>query len=433
MDVAAAQHALHHNSNEFKHKYTLVKSVNVGLTAILLFALEPNSVEHIEVAETSFGTADMGNKGAVSLRFLYTTAGEGGEEVEGVQVERRETEFTFVAAHLAAMEWNLALRNRQWRTIMSSLLFEDPQKILPKSERKPGANSSDFNEVDPLLGDEEDADSVPKDAVEEQLTVLTPELRTRLHNSTIFKPSTHLFVAGDLNYRISIDKPEPGAMFPSLNPESEQHHPSFFVERDQLSQEMAAGRTLHNMKEAPVLFPPTYKYEILPDGDGSHLGKANPDCNTDSDGNRNADLKVWWCFAPHRWPSWCDRILYRNTPVGQKELDVVVYDALPVVKFSDHRAVMMRAKVPLIPPELMAGSTCNAVDNQVTGSKQDTRARIPAPVDREAWEKRQAARKKEITLGFTVLFWGTKEGGFAVLGGASLVVGAWYLGGRIWG
>lgn len=105
------------------YPYKLVESRNVGMTAIMLFARKPDSIHHIQYAECAFGIADMGNKGAVALRVTYSGAGSTGEgqdsaATESAAAEQRTTEFTFVATHLAAMEYNLRRRNANWASIV---------------------------------------------------------------------------------------------------------------------------------------------------------------------------------------------------------------------------------------------------------------------------------------------------------------------------
>lgn len=79
------------------------------MTAIMLFARKPDAVHHVQVAECAFGIANMGNKGAIALRVMYTE--DVAEEEDG---QRRVAEVTFVATHLAAMEYNLRRRNANW-------------------------------------------------------------------------------------------------------------------------------------------------------------------------------------------------------------------------------------------------------------------------------------------------------------------------------
>src|SRR5438045_6582678 len=93
--------------------------------------------------------------------------------------------------------------------------------------------------------------------------------------------SRHLIylLQGDLNYRTSALKPSPDdhrKSFPqSHHDEADpQHHFSLF-EHNQLTQEREAGRSCHGLKESPVTFPPTYKYNpdepfLVPDDEISH-------------------------------------------------------------------------------------------------------------------------------------------------------------------
>lgn len=104
------------------YPYKLVGSRNVGMTAIMLFARKPDAIHHIQFAECAFGIADMGNKGAVALRVTYSGAGSPGEEQDDTATdsaaEQRTTVITFVATHLAAMEYNLRRRNANWASIV---------------------------------------------------------------------------------------------------------------------------------------------------------------------------------------------------------------------------------------------------------------------------------------------------------------------------
>lgn len=105
------------------YPYKLVGWRNVGMTAIMLFARKPDAIHHIQYAECAFGIADMGNKGAVAVRVTYSGAGSPGEGDDeaatgSAAAEQRTTEITFVATHLAAMEYNLRRRNANWASIV---------------------------------------------------------------------------------------------------------------------------------------------------------------------------------------------------------------------------------------------------------------------------------------------------------------------------
>ncbi|CCE26674.1 uncharacterized protein CPUR_00143 [Claviceps purpurea 20.1] len=385
--------------------YTLIKAHNVGYTAILLFAKDPQHIRNLQHAAVGFGTAEMGSKGAVGLRALYDITGDG----------TQSTELTFVAAHLAAMEYNLPQRNANWAAIMSGLTFENP--VVTHDERRTPETPTSADLDDDM--DENDGES------QEQRGLLhdthrreQPQVQQRLHDISVFKPSSHLFVAGDLNYRISTSSPPPNATFPSEDPSSENYYPTF-LPQDQLTHERRAGRTMHGLSEASVQFPPTYKYDVLP--------KENPDADDEHED------QVPWEFASHRWPSWTDRVLYLEVPPWvhgnsprdsdpsppRIDIDVLAYDALPLMRSSDHRAVYFRALVPLIPPEDMRPP---AEGDYGT----DPRVKLPVEIDREAWSRRRVARRKELVTGWCALLWSTKEGAWMMAVLVAAGVGTWW-------
>lgn len=390
--------------------YTLVRSKNVGMTAILLFARDPKTVADVQEAEVGFGAAEMGNKGAVGLRIVY----------EGVGSDK-SSEMTFVATHLAAMEWNLARRNANWAAIMRSMTFDNPEKILqprkPSGSSSGGASSSaDAQEAGNGRASVEEAVRLLHNQVNEESILM----QQRLHDISVFKPTSHLFVGGDLNYRISATSPPPDADFPSLDPESEHYYPQF-LPLDQLTRERLSGRTLHGLSEHRIEFPPTYKYDILP-AESSTL--RDP-------------LNVRWKFAPHRYPSWTDRILYLDIAPWTKarlskatpEMKVHSYDCMPVVSSSDHRPVFLRVEVPvidkvdLIPPKELEDGVSAAT---VAEWNLDPRMKLPVTIDPEAWERRAAARKKEVMAGWSMFLWSTQEGAL-ILGTfmVAIVLGWW--------
>ncbi|KAJ3499259.1 hypothetical protein NLG97_g468 [Lecanicillium saksenae] len=380
INQAASQHASKHGTPDpapatqratrRKH-YELMKSKNVGYTAILLFARDPSRIRSVKEAEVGFGAADMGNKGAVGLRAVYD-AGEGGS-----------TEMTFVATHLAAMEWNLPRRNANWASIMRCMTFGDP---LPLLEMMRGGRSTPEDNDD---AEGEGAGLLQGDRSQPDVDAL----QKQLHEMSLFKPTAHLFVGGDLNYRISTTSPPPGAAFPSLDADSDNFYPRFF-ELDQLTREKAAGRTLHGMTEAPVHFPPTYKYDVL-----EISGK-----------DEDAMAPVPWKFAPHRYPSWTDRILYLDVPSwaaseqSNGRIVVHAYNALPLMRTSDHRPVFLRVEAPIL------GSADLTPPADLRASSMDPRVRLPTELDLEAWERRLAARRRELFVGWGMFLWSTKEG-----------------------
>lgn len=344
--------------------YTPISARNVGMTGLMVFAKDPEAIQDIETAAVGVGIAEMGNKGAVGVRFTYKN-------------DSSSTELTFVAAHLAAMESELQRRNEDWKNIVRGLVFASTT-----ADRKQNAISLSEDRR-PLLS-------------------ISPR------DTSIYKPTSHLFVAGDLNYRTSIIKPSPTDHVdtfpqPHHGPSSEQHYSNLF-KSDQLDQERKAGRTLHGLTEATITFPPTYKYDpkepfLLPDEDMSK-----------------------WHWAKHRWPSWCDRILYLDMPTwlsSKPETKIIThkYSALPLQPTTDHRAVALEVSVPLIP--IPAPSEDEEGD--------DPRIHPPFGINIDWKKKRDRARFFELVAGYSEYLAMTWEGRCLVIAIAVGAVGAYFV------
>ncbi|KAL9586875.1 MAG: hypothetical protein Q9212_000619 [Teloschistes hypoglaucus] len=349
-------------------RYEHVITRNVGMTACVLFVSREHRrcVEWIETAGVGLGVHEMGNKGAVGFRLGYAVA----EEV---------MELTFVSTHLAPMEDALERRNEDWRNIVRRMVFTpiDKHEELRASQR--GNTSTDESEA--LLANHQD--KKPKG---------------------IYNATSHLILAGDLNYRTSDTAPLPSDTLAYPQPASsptDPHHYSHLLGNDQLSLERKAGRTFHGLTEAPITFPPTYKYSK----------KARLRAGSD------ASIAKWG-WAKHRWPSWCDRILWLDFPVWMKigsqnntRIKVVQYDALPLNPTSDHRAVVLGLRVPL-----------KAIPAPKDGEgENDLRMSPPFAIDPKWRERRTTARRKEVLVGLFAYLLLTWEGLVILL---ALLVGA---------
>ncbi|KAI4114553.1 MAG: hypothetical protein LQ345_004689 [Seirophora villosa] len=371
------RHAIHLAGKSFGGaRYTTIATRNVGMTACMVFVHEEqkDKIQRVETGAVGVGVQEMGNKGAVGVRLGYSVP-------EGI------TELTFVAAHLAPMEDGLARRNEDWMNIVRGLVFPTVHsKAVHDRAEHPTASA----ESEPLL--------LPNDAA------ATPE-----RASGIYTPTSHLILAGDLNYRTSSTIPRPADHLafpqPTTSP-ADPHHYSHLLRHDQLTREREAGRTCHALREAPIDFPPTYKYS----------GKAQARAGTTTaTGGAGAEEIEEWAWAKHRWPSWCDRILFldlpaRTTMSRNAEIGVQRYTALPLMPTSDHRPVVLRLQVPLI-----------ATPAPEDEGDEGVRTRPPFPVDPRWRERRAAARRKEVVVGMLAyLFW-TWEGMGILL---ALLVGA---------
>jgi hypothetical protein len=343
--------------------YTPIAARNLGMTGIMVFAKDPSCIEDTETGGVGVGLWEMGNKGAVGVRFTYHQG-------------PASTELTFVAAHLAAMEGELQRRNEDWKNIVRGLVFSS------SSSKRKTEDTSLSGEERPLLS-------------------ISPR------NASIYKPTSHLFVAGDLNYRTSILSPSPTDHIdtfpqPHHSPDSSNHFSSLF-ESDQLTQERAAGRTLHGLTEAEIKFPPTYKYK-------SEEPFLTPD----------DELKKW-PWAKRRWPSWCDRILYLPLPAwvtrSQPSLAITThkYTALPLFPTSDHRAVTLELSVPIV-----------SIPVPVEEEGDDPRIKPPFEINVDWKRKRERARQLELVVGFALYFTSTKEGGAVAVAVLVGVVGAYF-------
>lgn len=368
----AFHHAIHLASKSVGGgKYISIATRNVGMTAIIAFVREDiiERIRDISDAGVGVGVQEMGNKGAVGIRFGYA-------------IDRETLWLSFIAAHLTPMEDALKRRNEDWMRIVRGLVFQTID-----SKAKEASNSRNHGEDQvPLLSRVSGLAGAP--------------------TSALYTRTSHLVLAGDLNYRTSTSKPLPldyqGFPQPTEDTGSPFHYYNLLA-NDQLSRELKANRTCHGLLEAPIDFPPTYKYS------------GNAQVNAGSgDGSK-------WNWSTHRWPSWCDRVLYMDLPNWMKieypsaEIHIKSYTALPLMSTSDHRAVALSFTIPakVIPPP----SDDDAGD--------DVRAKPPFEVDPEWKDKRASARRKEVVVGLLSYVLLTWEGEALLLGVVIGAVGGW--------
>ncbi|BGP14049.1 hypothetical protein JCM10213_002344 [Rhodosporidiobolus nylandii] len=247
--------------------YTLLARRSLGAIALFVYAREDvaQRVERVQSAQAGCGVFGlMGNKGAVGVRvsLVEPAAEEKGEKGEG-----RST-WTFVTAHLAAHQSQKCVerRNADWREIVQRLVFD-------------------------------------VDGREKQLF-----------------DCGNVFFFGDLNYRISLNSPTPLPLdilsqrissldFPSASTSSLAY--TSLLSHDQLSQERAAGRSMHHLQEGRIAFPPTYKFK---------LGSVDE-----------------YASFRKRVPGWTDRVLYASA--AGKEVEVERYSSVRDFARSDHKPV----------------------------------------------------------------------------------------------
>jgi len=344
-----------HGSERLEH----VATRSLGMTALMIFA-KPRITERIQwvqAAGAGVGVWNMGNKGAVAMRI-------------GLSSPRSEEGLIlgFTAAHFAPMEWNVQARNKDWEDLVRNLVFvADDDSAYSFSEEAPLWSSAQ-------------APTVP---------------------TGLFCPGSHLFFAGDLNYRTCDTAPGPRAYtsYPKLSASrGSPEHFLHWLENDQLNRERSAKRTLHGLHELPIDFPPTYKY--LVQKDAKSRGRTSP------------GDEVKWDWATHRYPSWCDRILYLPSPVSTSSLEPQMYTALPIQSTSDHRPVALVVHINEQPLPLDA---------------EDIRSTPPFPINPQWRTRRDAARRCEIIVGVASYLALTRTGNAAIITALTVSLASWFL------
>ncbi|KAH7113221.1 Endonuclease/exonuclease/phosphatase [Dendryphion nanum] len=346
-----------HGTERLQH----VATRSLGMTALMIFARPhvAEKIQWIQSAGAGVGFWNMGNKGAVAMRL-----GLSGPSAEDV------LQLTFVGAHLAPMERNIAARNRDWENIVRNMVFVN--------EDTSGYSSS---ETVPLLS---------------SVSVVPPEDGTGM-----FSAKNHIFFAGDLNYRTHDTPPGPNAhkSYPQPVPsDSSPAHYSHLLTKDQLIREKDANRTLHGFHELPITFPPTYKLSM-----NSRKDAVEVEDSSSGDVDR-------WTWAKHRYPSWCDRILFTlSTPPLQPQ----IYTALPIQPTSDHRPVALSLRVDKHPITLSTDGD---------GSK-----RSPFPINPSWRSRKETARRLEVIVGILSYLALTKAGNAIVIAVSVAIAASWWM------
>ena len=230
---------------------------------------------------------------------------------------------------------------------------------------------------------------------------LWSSIQAQTPTSGLFHPASHLIVAGDLNYRTHDTSPGAQAheTYPQPVPSDElPEHFSHLLKRDQLDRERKANRTLHGLEELPINFAPTYKYSVP--------------STTSNQKQPTSRSEARWDWAIHRWPAWCDRILYLPSPPPAADLDPQVYTALPVQPTSDHRPVALSMRV---------------AEKAIRRNVEDVRSNPPFPLN-PGWKARNdAGRQMEVIVGIMSYLALTKKGNAAIAVALGVALATFYL------
>jgi hypothetical protein len=332
--------------------YKMLATRNVGMTALMVFVRTDieDTLVSVQTAGTGVGLWNMGNKGAVGVR------------IEVQHSSAHVAEYTFIAAHLAPMERKLVRRNQDYEQIVRNLAFTTDQSAQAEL-----AN--------------------PEDASEAELSLID-NASDSSQSSGLYDTTGYVFVFGDLNYRTSDVQPAPDAYLGYPQPSSPPIEQ--YLSKDQLNREREAKRTFLGFDEVAITFPPTYKYS-----EKALLQHSDPPSDAEPD---------VWHWSRHRFPSWCDRILFLTS----RDLIPHSYTALPIQPSSDHRPV--------------------ALSVTIKPTKSDTPHNSPFPLNPDYASFRASARYREITVGVAAYLALTTEGNIILVGVlAGLFAGVYYL------
>ncbi|CAM9113698.1 unnamed protein product [Ectocarpus sp. 13 AM-2016] len=252
-----------------RSRYTLIE--HRSLVGIVLFVyvranhIQDGAVKDVQATTARVGMMGvMGNKGAVVVRLsLY------------------DSTLCFVCAHMAAKRANVLGRNADFWSILNKTAFVgDPETAW------------EFRDLPCEFS---------RGRVEGGVGILDHDI---------------VFWLGDLNYRVS----ETVHLDEVFRRCRSKEGKVFLQAHDQLNLERARGprAAFGEFEEAPITFPPTYKYQP-----GTQLYEERPD-------------------KKRRAPAWCDRVLWRTRDVGH--VTSVRYARGDLV-LSDHKPVCAELSV----------------------------------------------------------------------------------------
>jgi len=324
--LAADLHS--HGNEQLDH----VATRSLGMTGLMIYAKPKvaQRIQWIQSAGAGVGFANMGNKGAIAMRVGISCPNSADT-----------LNLTFAAAHLAPMESNISARNKDWENLVRNLVFVN------------------------------DDDSAYSACEETPLLASSPTEAPAGHSGLFSEDDNFFCFFGDLNYRTHDAPPGPDDHKdypqPSSSDSSSRHYLQL-LKKDQLTREKEANRTLHGLQEIQIDFPPTYKYATPKDADSKTPQRAATDAEDE------------WKWSKHRYPSWCDRILFSNGSAS--DLEPHKYTALPVQATSDHRPVALSIRVG---------------EKPLSNTRSTVRAPFPT---NPGWKsRRDAARRWEYIVG----------------------------------
>lgn len=356
IEALLSQHATSLHPERKTERYRLVSRVSHVGVALWVFARKETTAGRLGKplhATVGLWRLGMGNKGAVGVRVPLRRGKEDGWET-----------FTFVAAHLEAHDGNVARRNAQYEQILASLVFYPGDALQPA--RQP-------------------------------------------------HESSHLFIMGDLNYRLEkLPGTYPKESIKGRDTLALEKERAQLVPLDTLKREQRAGRVFGGMREGDLAcFAPTYK-RIVGQVEG---------------------------YSQKRIPGWTDRILFAShtdTPelytndeavAPATTTQVVEFGSTPELVISDHKPV--HAILTLPPVEHHAPSPVRAP--VIAPPPAPHRAR-PAATSREEiifWKVIGTLLDRLVGWSWTILVllgFGNEKAGMGVGAFLAMVWSVWWTG-----
>ena len=294
---AAAHAAL---DRDARGPWTRVALRQMGGIVVVVFARRPvlPLLGRVDTGALGVGVMGVGaNKGAVAVRF---------------ELLRRTV--CCVCSHLSAHQGAWDRRNQDFASVMSGLRFG---RVLGIGAGCPTAQSAlaaaHHAEVGAGAGDPPEPEDPGAPATPSSLGGQGPAGAAAAAPGQGIADSDVVLWAGDLNYRV--DVPYDDAVRLVASGDLGQ-----LLSSDQLRTQMAAGAAFQGFEEAPLRFPPTYKFD---------KGDPSPAAYDSSE--------------KRRVPAWTDRVLWLRHAADEAievRVSCEAYESVPEVTTSDHKPVV---------------------------------------------------------------------------------------------
>lgn len=290
-------------------------------------------VKEVRIGNAGTGLVGlMGNKGAVGVRIVLKGEDIIGKSAEGTSLSPPDEVLTFACAHLAAHDHMVKRRNLDWKNIVQRLVFsKDSVKALPPVQSNPNGSGGGGPADLASLTEKYEKEGVSKETSDSTAKKDVAPSKALDSNDYSVYDTTHLFIFGDLNYRIAFNTSPQSSLLRKgasqdklkkvdIKRKINQQDFKTLAAYDQLSIERLAepSRVFQGLTEPPLSecgFGPTYKFKVMREGK-----------EKDQDGKQINPLEL----SGKRVPGWTDRILF-NGRIG---------DGIDGIKVELYRSIM---------------------------------------------------------------------------------------------